>query len=38
MQDTLTSEAKTDLFANVQNVVTGAMSAEDAVNSAIALN
>lgn len=38
VQDTLTSEAKTDLFANVQNVVTGAMSAEDAVNSAIALN
>lgn len=38
VQDTITSEAKTDLFGNVQNVVTGAMSAEDAVNSAIALN
>ena len=38
VQDTISSEAKTDLFGNVQNVVTGAMSAEDAVNSAIALN
>ena len=38
VQDTITSECKTDLFANVQNVVTGAMTAEDAVNSAIALN
>lgn len=38
VQDTITSEAKTDLFGNVQNVVTGAMSPEDAVNSAIALN
>ncbi len=38
VQDTISSEAKTDLFANVQNVVTGAMSPEDAVNSAIALN
>ena len=38
VQDTITSECKTDLFANVQNVVTGAMSAEDAVTSAIALN
>ena len=38
VQDTITSEAKTDLFGNVQNVVTGAMSAEDAVASAIALN
>lgn len=38
VQDTLTSECKTDLFANVQNVVTGKMTAEDAVNSAIALN
>ena len=38
VQDTITSECKTDLFGNVQNVVTGAMSAEDAVESAIALN
>lgn len=38
VQDTITSEAKADLFGNVQNVVTGAMTAEDAVNSAVALN
>ena len=38
VQDTITSEAKTDLFGNVQNVVTGAMTAVDAVASAIALN
>ena len=38
VQDTITGEAKADLFANVQNVVTGKMSAEDAVASAIALN
>lgn len=38
VQDTITSEAKTDLFGNVQNVVTGNMTAEEAVNSAIALN
>lgn len=38
VQDTITSEAKTDLFGNVQSVVTGSMTAEDAVNSAIALN
>ncbi len=38
VQDTITSEAKTDLFGNVQNVVTGAMTAEDAITSAIALN
>ncbi len=38
VQDTVTGECKADLFANVQNVVTGKMSAEDAVNSAIALN
>ena len=38
VQDTITSECKTDLFANVQNVVTGAMTAEEAVASAIALN
>jgi len=38
VQDTITNECKTDLFANVQNVATGAMTAEEAVNSAIALN
>ncbi len=38
VQDTVSSECKTDLFANVQNVVTGAMTPEEAVNSAIALN
>lgn len=38
VQDTITSECKTDLFANIQHVVTGEMSAEDAVASAIALN
>lgn len=36
VQDTISSECKTDLFANVQNVVTGKMSAADAVNSATA--
>ena len=38
VQDTVTSECKTDLFGNVQNVVTGAMTAEAAVDSAVALN
>lgn len=38
VQDAITSEAKTDLFANIQNVVTGTMSAEEAVASALALN
>ena len=38
VQDSLAAEARGDLFANVQNVVTGKMSAEDAVASAIALN
>lgn len=38
VQDSLTAEARGDLFANVQNVVTGKMSAENAVASAIALN
>ena len=37
VQDSLTAEARGDLFANVQTVVTGKMSAEDAVASAIAL-
>ncbi len=38
VQDSITSEAKGDLFANVQNVVTGKMSAHDAVESAMKLN
>ena len=38
VQDTIKGEAKTDLFANVQNVVSGKMTAEDAVASAINLN
>ena len=38
VQDTITSEAKGDLFGNIQNVVTGKMTAEEAVESAIALN
>ena len=38
VQDTISSESRTDLFANVQNVVTGKMSAEDAGASALALN
>ena len=38
VQDIITSEAKGDLFANVQNVVTGAMTAEEAVESALKLN
>ena len=38
VQDKLTKEARGDLFANVQSVVTGAMTAEEAVASAIALN
>ena len=38
VQDTITPECKGDLFANVQKVVTGEMTAEEAVASAIALN
>ena len=38
VQDTIKQECKADLFGNVQNVVTGKMSPEDAVNSAVALN
>lgn len=38
VQDTITSEAKTDLFSNVQSVATGAMTPEEAIASAIALN
>ena len=38
VQDTITGEAKADLFGNIQNVVTGKMTAEEAVISALALN
>lgn len=38
VQDTITSEAKTELFADVQAVVTGKMTAEEAVAAAMALN
>ena len=38
VQDTITSEAKGDLFGNIQNVVTGKMTAQEAVESAIKLN
>ena len=38
VQDTLTAEARGDLFANIQNVVTGKITAEEAVASAIRLN
>lgn len=38
VQDTITGEAKGDLFANIQNVVTGKMTAEETVESAIKLN
>lgn len=38
VQDTITGEAKSDLFGNIQNVVTGKMTSHDAVVSAIKLN
>ena len=38
VQDTITGEAKSDLFGNIQNVVTGKISAHDAVESAMKLN
>ena len=38
VQDTITSEAKKDLFSNIPKVVAGQMSAADAVRSAIKLN
>ena len=38
VQDTITGEAKGDLFANIQNVVTDKISAHDAVESAMRLN
>lgn len=38
VQDAISGEAKSDLFANIQKVMTGQMSARDAVESAIRLN
>ncbi len=38
VQDLLTSEARADLFGNVKNIVTGGMTAADAITSALALN
>lgn len=38
VQDVISGEAKGDLFANIQNVVTGKMTAHDAVESAMKLN
>lgn len=38
VQDAISSEAKSDLFANIQKVVTGQMTAAEAVESAIRLN
>lgn len=38
VQDAISSEAKSDLFANIQKVVTGQMTAEEAVESAMRLN
>ena len=38
VQDLLTAEARGDLFANVQNIVTGKITAEDALAAALALN
>ena len=38
VQDAISSEAKSDLFANIQRVVTGQITAAEAVESAIRLN
>ena len=38
VQDLLTAEARGSLFANVQNIVTGKITAEDALAAALALN
>ena len=38
VQDTITAEAKGELFADIQKVVTGQMTAEEAVEAAIKLN
>ena len=38
VQDTITSEARAELFANIPSVVTGKMTAEEAIESALKLN
>lgn len=38
VQDTISGEAKSELFSNIQKVVTGQMTAAEAVESAIRLN
>ena len=38
VQDTISSEARSSLFANIQYVVTGKMTAREAVATAMALN
>lgn len=38
VQDTISNEARSSLFANIQNVVTGNMSSHDAVEIAMRLN
>ena len=38
VQDAISSDAKRDLFSNIQKVVTGRMTAEEAVESAMKLN
>lgn len=38
VQDTITREARADLFANIPKVMAGEMSARDAVQSSMALN
>jgi len=38
VQDTMSAEAKGDLFANIQKVVSGQMTAEEAIVSAMKLN
>ena len=38
VQDAISSDAKRDLFSNIQKVVTGEMTAKDAVESAMKLN
>ena len=38
VQDKLLAEARSDLFANVKNIVTGKMTAAEAIEAALALN
>ncbi|MHC1773357.1 MAG: ABC transporter substrate-binding protein [Flexilinea sp.] len=38
VQDKLSSEARADLFANIKNIVTGKITAAEAVDAALALN